>query len=111
MNVELNHHEVGNLLDRSADRLESRTLKSLQLARQQALLRQRPEPSAWLSEGYALSVGQRQLSQRALNWLFVAVIAALLLINLTHWHPPVHGNGNIDLAILTDEMPVAVYVD
>lgn len=110
MNLELNRHEIGNLLDRSADRLESRTVKSLQLARQQALLRQRPEPSAWLNEGYAL-VGQRQLSQRALNWLFAVVVAALLLINLTHWHPPGHGNGNIDLAILTDEMPVALYVD
>ncbi|MBU0621376.1 MAG: DUF3619 family protein [Gammaproteobacteria bacterium] len=111
MNVELNRHEIGNLLDRSADRLDSHTLKSLQSARHQALQRQRPEPSAWLNEGHILSAGNRQFSQHALYWIFATVVAALLLINLTQWHPPGQGNGNIDLAILTDEMPVAVYVD
>jgi hypothetical protein len=109
MDVKLNLREIGNLLDRSSDRLDSRTQKSLHLARQQALLRQRPEPSAWRSEGYALSASHQQLSQRALYWIFAAVATALLLINLTQWHP--HGQGNIDLAILTDEMPVDVYVD
>lgn len=107
MNIKLNLNEIGRWLDRSASQLDRGTLKELQLARQQALQHQRTTPSAWMSWDGVL-FGHR----RALNWGIAAIAATLLLVNLTVWQrnsEPIH--GHIDIAILTDEMPVDVYVD
>jgi hypothetical protein len=53
-----------------------------------------------------------QLSQRSLGWILAAVVATLVLANMTcRYHASEHDRGDIDIAILTDEMPVDVYVD
>lgn len=105
--MKLNHKEIAHLLDRSADLMDSAALKGLQLARQQALQHQRVTPSVWLGWDGVL-LGHR----RALSWGFAAVVATLLLVNLTIWHNATERNhGTIDIAILTDEMPLDVYVD
>jgi hypothetical protein len=111
MNIELNHQEIGRLLDRSANQLNRTTLDGLHTARQRALRRQRVSMSTWLSRDGMLH-GHLQLSQRSLGWIIAAVVATLLLANMTYWyHASVHDRGDIDIAILTDEMPVDVYVD
>jgi len=107
MNIKVNHKEIAHLLDRSADRMDSDTAKALQLARHKALQHQRATPSAWMSWDGVL-FGHR----RALNWGIAAIVTTLLLVNLTVWQrSPEHNRGHIDIAILTDEMPVDVYVD
>lgn len=107
MNIKVNQKEIAHLLDRSAERMGGATLKGLQLARQQALRHQRVTPSFWRSWD-GLLFGHR----RALSWSITAIAATLLLVNLTVWqHRSEHNRGHIDIAILTDEMPVDVYVD
>jgi hypothetical protein len=111
MNIRLNHKDIGQLLDRSADRLDRTTLDGLEAARRHALQHQRASVSARLSQDGLLH-GHLQLSQRSLGWILAAVVATLLLANMTcRYHTSEHERGDIDIAILTDEMPVDVYVD
>ncbi len=111
MNIKLTHKEIGRLLDRSADRLDRSTLNELHLARQHALQQQRVSVTTWVSRNGLLH-GHLQLSQRALNWIIAAVVASLLAINLTYWERMSdHDHSDIDIQILTDELPVDVFVD
>jgi hypothetical protein len=111
MNNKLTCQEIGRLLDQSADQLNRSTLSDLHTARQHALQRQHAAGSAWVSQNGTLH-GHLQLSQRALNWIIAAVIATLLAINLTYLNPAYdHDHSDIDIAILTDDLPVEMYVD
>ena len=108
MNTKLTRREIGRLLDRSAAQLDRSALEGLQAARRHALQSQRVSLSAWLSRNGVLH-GHLHLPRRSLAWL-MAVVATLLLVNLSYcYHSSRH--GDIDIAILTDEMPVDVYVD
>lgn len=107
MNIKVNHKEIAQLLDRSAERMDRNTVKALQLARQQALQHQRVTASIWQNWDGVLFGHRRELS-----WGVAAIVATLLLVNLTVWQRSSDNNrGHIDIAILTDEMPVDIYVD
>jgi hypothetical protein len=111
MNIKLSRQEIRSLLDRSADQLNRSALDGLHAARQHALQRQRASMSAWLGRDGALH-GHLQLSQHSVGWIAAAVVTTLLLLNLTYcYHSSEHDHGDIDIAILTDDMPVDVYVD
>jgi hypothetical protein len=111
MKTKLTYKEIGRLLDRSANQLDRSTLDSLQTARQQALQHQRVSASTWVNHNGILH-GHLHLSQRALNWIIAAVVASLLVINLTYWDRTYeHEHVDIDIAILTDDLPVDMYVD
>jgi hypothetical protein len=111
MNSKLTNKEIGRLLDRSVSQLSHKTLNDLQSARQQALRNQRVAAPVWVSQNGMLH-GQMQLSQRALNWIIAAVVASLLVINLTYWDRAYeHDHSDLDIAILTDDLPVDMYVD
>lgn len=111
MNMKLNHKEVGRLLNQSTNQLNRSTLNGLRKARQQALINQRVEAPIWVNQNGVLH-GQLQLSQRALNWIIVAVVASLLAINLTYWDRTYeHDHSDVDIAILTDDLPVDMFVD
>lgn len=111
MNMKLNHKEIGRLLNQGANQLERSTLNGLRKARKQALHNQRVEAPIWVNQNGVLQ-GQLQLSQRALNWIIVAVVASLLVINLTYWDRTYeHDHSDVDIAILTDDLPVDMFVD
>ncbi|MBI5006169.1 MAG: DUF3619 family protein [Nitrosomonadales bacterium] len=111
MNIKLSHKDIGRLLDRSARQVDGGTLEALHAARRHALLRQRSSTPLWIGLDGVL-FGHQQLSRRAFGWLIAAAVATLLLINLGSWyHASEHNHGDIDIAILTDEMPVDVYID
>jgi hypothetical protein len=111
MNNKLTTREIGRLLDQSANQLNRATLNELYSARQQAVQRQRASMSTWVSHNGTLH-GHLQLSPRALNWVIAAVVATLLVINLTYWdHAADHDHSDIDIAILTDDLPVDMFVD
>lgn len=109
MNHKMNTREIRHLLNRSADQLDGSTLASLHAARQHALQHQRTS-ATWISRNGMLH-GQLQISQRALNWIIAGIVATLLVINLTYWHAFDHDHSDADIAILTDDLPVDVYVD
>ena len=111
MNTKLSNKEIGSLLNRSAQQLDRSTLNELHTARQQALQNQRVASPVWVSRNGLLH-GQLRLSPRALNWFIVGVVASLLVINLTYWERTYeHDHSDIDIAILTDDMPVDAFID
>ncbi len=111
MKIKLSNKEIGGLLNRAAQQLDRSTLDELRTARQHALKNQRVESAIWVSRNGLLH-GQLQLSQRALNWIIVGVVASLLVINLTYWERTYeHDHSDIDIAILTDDLPVDMFVD
>ena len=111
MNIKLNNKEIGSLLNRAAHQLDHSTLSGLRKARQHALQNQRVTTPIWVSQNGMLH-GQLQISQRALNWIIAGVVASLLVINLTYWdHAYEHDHSDIDIAILTDDLPVDMFVD
>lgn len=111
MKNKLTTREIARLLDQSADQLSPATLKELTAARQQAVQRQTVSASTWMNRDGTLH-GHMQLSQRALNWIIAAAIVTLLAINLTYWdHTSEHDHSDIDIAILTDDLPVDMFID
>lgn len=111
MNNKLTTRDIGRLLDQSADQLNRKTLNGLYAARNQAVQHQRSAASTWINRDGTLH-GHMQLSQRALNWIIAAAVATLLLINLTYLdHSYEHDHSDIDIAILTDDLPVDMFVD
>lgn len=111
MKNKLTTREIGRLLDQSANQLNRSTLNGLYSARQQAVQRQRASMSTWMDQNGNLH-GQLQLSQRALNWIIAVAIATLLVINLSYLDRTAdHDHSDIDIAILTDDLPVDMFVD
>jgi hypothetical protein len=111
MNTKLTNKEIGRLLDRSSNQLDRATLNGLHAARQHALKNQRISASNWVNHNGLLH-GRLQLSARAFNWVIAAVVAVLLALNLAYWErTAAHDHSDIDIAILTDDLPVDTYVN
>jgi Protein of unknown function (DUF3619) len=111
MSIKLTTKEIGRLLDRSASQLDRATLNGLHAARQQALQKQRVSASVLVGRN-GLLFGHLQLSARAFNWIIAAVVAGLLAINIAYWNrTSEHDHSDIDIAILTGDLPVDAYVD
>jgi hypothetical protein len=111
MNIKLTNKEIGRLLDRSANQLNRSTLNGLHAARKNALQNQRVSATTWVNQNGMLH-GRLQLSQRALNWIIAGVVASLLVINLAYWdRMSEHDHSDIDIQILTDDLPVDMFVD
>jgi len=117
MNQKLNTESIRQLLDRSSVRLDQPTVVKLRDAREQALARFDARgtapafaPSfAWLG---ALT-GSGHGSQRShYYWAAAVLFAALLFSTTTYWHHVTeHDNSEVDIAILTDDLPIDIYVD
>lgn len=99
MNNYLNVDEIRQLLNRSAGQLPPKTLARLSAAREQALLRHAPEStsSGWMG------------NRRRMAAAFATVLVTVSLFGgiAYYWQQ----QDDVDLAILTDEMPVDVYAN
>ncbi len=112
MNIKLSNADIGSLLNQATGQLDRSTLNGLHAARKKAIKNQRiAAESLWVSQNGLLH-GRLQLSQRALNWIIVAVVASLLAINLAYWERTYdRDHSDIDIAILTDDLPVDMFVE
>ena len=115
MNRKLNTKEIGQLLDRSAAQLDKGTLDKLQSARRTAMQYQRTEQQApvlaWLTEHGVTHHGSSH-SHKAFNWGVAALFAAILFGGALYLQQSYeHDHSDIDIAILTDDLPVDMYVD
>lgn len=111
MNIKLTNKEIGHLLNRSANQLDRTILNDLHAARHRALLSQRASAPIWVSQHGTLH-GHLQLPPRTLNWIIAIVVATLLVVNLNYWERVYdHDHSDIDVQILTDDLPVDMYVD
>lgn len=115
MNRKLHTHEIGQLLNHSAAQLDENTLDKLQSARRTALQHQltaRQAPAlAWLHQ-HGLIHPHPAHHHKALNFGLAVLLAIALLGGALYWqHSYEHDHSDIDIAILTDDLPVDMYVD
>lgn len=97
------------LLDRTASRLEQPVLARLKNAREEALAHQKAvsRAHAWSLPGhYSLPAPQHS------RWAMIA-LALCLIGGAVYWEQMTdeHQQAEIDIAILTDELPVDIYLD
>lgn len=104
MNNDMNTNEIRQLLNRSAGQLSEPTLASLRKAREQAMLRHDPDALG----RWAAWAGHVRHSPAA--WVATLMITfSLVGGGVYYWE--VHDNSDVDLAILTDDLPANVYVN
>lgn len=115
MKKDLNHHSIKQLLDHSASQISPNTLNKLQMARLHALEHQRSHGTvpalAWLGR-FGSNSNSSHIS-RHLNWAMVVLFVACLFSGAAYWQNSIsdHDTSDVDIAILTDDMPLHVYVD
>lgn len=115
MGLKLNRSELHHLLNRSAQDLPASATDKLRAARQLALQRQKVARTApvlaWLGAHGVLPHPPFH-GHRAWQWAGAAALALMLAIGVAYWH---HNSGyehtELDIAILTDDLPVHMYVD
>ena len=115
MNRKLNTKEIGQLLSRSAEQLDKGTLNRLQSARRTALQYQQTEHQApvlaWLTE-HGVIHHHATPFHKAYNLGVAVLLIALLAGGALYWQQSYeHDHSDIDIAILTDDLPVDMYVD
>lgn len=110
MNSELNPDKITRLLNQSARLLDQQTLVALRQARQNALQRHVAHAPA-----FALSTGNwahRLVPHTAQQWLLALMLAAIVAGGAGYWrHNQEQQVSELDVAILTDELPIEVFVD
>lgn len=114
MNNMLNTREIGRLLNRSADQLGQETLNKLQSARHTALKYQQKEQQspvlAWLVQHGLISM--HSPGHKAFGFGMGMLLVLILLGSIFYLQPAREiDHAEIDIAILTDDLPVDLYVD
>ncbi len=118
MNENLNTESIRQLLNRSSCRLQQPALARLRDLRTQALARYDEHVNApvfaWTGAA-STSLGHTVSPHRGHYYYYCAaavLLAALLFTGTTYWqHVTEHDNSEVDIAILTDDLPIDAYVD
>lgn len=117
MKNELNTQKIKELLTISTTRLAPETLEKLRMARTRALDRQRVRHSvpvlAWLGGHHGAHHNETPHHSKAWNWAVAAVFVACLITGVSIWNNSTieHEICDVDLAILTDDIPVHAFVE
>jgi hypothetical protein len=109
MNQKIGPEQIRQLLNRSLAQLEQPVLTRLRDAREQALARHAAHAAApvfaWAGNWRVAATHHKFRIVAA-----VALLAAILSSGAAYWHHE-HEVSEVDVAILTDELPIEVYVD
>jgi hypothetical protein len=110
MNDDLDTESIRKLLDRSLSRLGPATLARLSDARQHALAARPAEVRIPVSAGsYQHSV---HTHHRIQQWGLILLLLLGILGGLSYWHQLAEpSDSEVDIAILTDDLPVEMYAD
>lgn len=113
MGFKLNIKEIEPLLDASTRQINRDTVDRLHAARRAALERQRPaRPATVLAHLRHFATGHTNGQHRPLNWAGAILLAAIAIGSLWYWQQGhMHNHAELDLAILTDDLPLHMYVD
>jgi hypothetical protein len=108
---------IKQLLNHSATHIDEATVANLRTARTRALESYRAQQHApvlaWLNH-HGILISSSSSGHRNLNWVLALVFAACLLSGAAYWHNAnehEHDHSEIDIAILTDDLPVDAYVE
>lgn len=111
----LTQDSIRHLLNHSVNDMDESTIESLRTARTCALERRRAQQHApvlaWLNH-HGLWLGRSASHHRNLNWMFALLFAACLVSGIIYvQNGNEHDHSDIDIAILTDDLPVDAYVE
>jgi hypothetical protein len=110
MTNELDPRKIAQLLTLSTRQLDESTLSALVNARQNALKRQSVRAPA-----FALNTGRVTLSlvpNAIQQWVVAGLLVATFAVGMSYWHHiQEQQTDELDVAILTDELPIEVFVD
>ncbi len=115
MNDTLNTREVGRLLNRLADQLDQKTMDKLQSARRTAMKYQQKTQQApvlaWLAQHGLINL-HSSLAHKTLGF-GIAMLLVVTLVASVFYSQQINDrdHAEIDLAILTGDLPVGVFVD
>ncbi|OGS95780.1 MAG: hypothetical protein A3K04_00775 [Gallionellales bacterium RBG_16_56_9] len=108
---DINPDRIAKLLTRATEQLDDDTVAALRQARNAALERQTINEPV-----FALGTGHRAhwlMPHSAHQWAATAILfVAILVGGVSYWHHA-HENemSHLDVAILTDDLPMEVFVD
>ena len=102
MNTYLNTNTIRELLNRSAAQLDRKTVAGLNAAREQALLRHAPGKTGL----HPMTPRRRMVAAFA-----TVLVTVSLFGGIAYYWEQAQDNSEADLAILTDDMPVDVFVN
>ena len=110
MTDELTPDKIAKLLTQSTRHLDSGTLSALSNARQNALQKQAVRaPVLTLAASRWAHV---PVHIPTYQWVFAGLVAAMLVIGTGYWHHDQEQQiTELEVAILTDELPIEVFVD
>lgn len=110
--------DIGKVLNRSITQLDNGTLDKLRDARRNALQHQlTPKHSpvtVWLSHLGLIHHGSHHsgIFHKSHNLALALLLAMSVSAGVYYWHSShEHDHSEIDMAILTDDLPVEMYVD
>lgn len=113
---ELNLNKIAQLLNQSTRQMDGQVLSALNLARHNALERQSAYAPAFALAG-ASSPGTARwthwlIPHSTRQWIAAGVLAAAVIGGAGAWHHAQEQQiSELDVAILTDELPIEVFVD
>lgn len=102
---------IAGLLTHATERLDDDTLAALRRARNLALKRQiLNQPAFTLSTGHGIHWPAPHTPHQ---WMAMAVLLiALLAGGISYWHHTYeHEMSHLDVAILTDDLPMEIFID
>jgi hypothetical protein len=116
MNNELDLKKIAQLLTQSSRQLDETTLSALVSARQNALKKQlvRTPIFALTPASLHTSPGwsNRLIPHSVQSWVSAGLLAAVLAVGTSYWqHVQEQQIDELDVAILTDDLPIEVFVD
>ena len=113
-NKNLTPDSIRGLLNRSVHKLDDATIEKLRASRNQALARHRvlqhAPVQAWLTHHGLWSGGSSHSSHKPVYWLLAVLFALSLYSGITYMQHD-RDHSDIDIEILTDDLPVDAYVD
>lgn len=102
---------IAKLLTHATQQLDDSTIAGLRRAHDRALARQAvSRPVFALDAGHGI---HWPLPHTARQWMTAAILLALLASGISYWHHArEHEAGHhLDIAILTDDLPMEVFID
>jgi len=115
MNRQLNLEQIRQLLNRSTAQLNETTLAALRATRTRALERhaeRQVHALAFSGHGKDGHWHVSGIQHKAYLWIAGLLLVTCILGGIAYWHKtPSSDPSDVDIAILTDDLPLQVFID